>query len=136
MRTQNPANMIGTTNFTDSNGVTWIVGTGAREIKGGNKKTAKGMAKLMSQKEVALGIFANLESHEKAKTMSKEVTTDATTQETDMKVAESYFNQMKQGFEKRNVQGLFFIKGKTIRKHPFTKKKMYVAVSAASTLAI
>ena len=42
---------------------------------------------------------------------------------------------MEQGFEKRNVQGLFFIKGKTIRKHPFTKKKMYVAVSAASTLA-
>ena len=52
-----------------------------------------------------------------------------------MKVAESYFKEMKQGFENRNVQGLFFIKGKTIRKHPFTGKKTYVAVSAASTLA-
>jgi len=135
LRTQNLVNMVGTTNFTDSNGVKWIVGTGAREIRGGNKKTAKGMAKAMSTKEVAIGIFSNLESHEQAKIASKEITTDAVTQESDTKVAESYAANMKQGFENRNVQGLFFIKGKTIRKHPFTGKKVYVAVSAASTLS-
>ena len=132
--TKNLANMIGASNFTDSNGHRWIVGAAAREIRGGNKKVKVRQAKLWSSKEVAMALFSDVESHEKAETASKEVVTDAVTEETDTKAVETYNANMRAGFKNRKVAGLLFIKGQTI-KHPFTGKKMYVAVSATSALA-
>ncbi len=134
LKRQNLANMIGGSNFTDSNGVRWIVGAAMSEIRGNNKKSAKGKAKLLSQKEVAMTLFSEIESHELYQSASKENTVDALANKTEMQMVESYAKAMRQSFKDRNVAGVFFIKSKTM-KHPFTGKKIYVAVSATSTLS-
>lgn len=131
---KNLANMIGGSNFTDSNGVRWIVGASMSEIRGNNKKRAKLTAKLLSRKEVAVSLFSEVESEEFYESKSQEITTDPLAEKSEMVAAESYAATMRQSFKNRDVSGIFFIKGKTLR-HPFTKKKVYVAISATSTLS-
>ena len=105
-----------------------------RRVNRGNRNVARAKAKLWSRKEVAMALFSDVESKENAEVASKTRNVDALKGETEQQAVESYSMTQRSSFEKRTVSGIFFIRGKTI-KHPFTGKKVYVAISATSSLS-
>ncbi|MFK0573649.1 hypothetical protein, partial [Endozoicomonas sp.] len=129
---QDAATMIGPSNFTDSQGVRWVIGSAAAEIRGSDSKRAKQKADLLAMKETAISLYSDVSSRQTYDSIVQEIFAgDVMNNETEAVVVESFSSVMRQAFSDRTVQGVSKVYSREI-KHPITGKRTYVSVYAVS----
>lgn len=134
----NLPSMLGSSLFKDSTGNLWAMGIGASEIRGNNIDPVIGKARIQAQQQVAVGLFANINTKAEYERIVRESVKDASTGSTEAMAVESFASSMSQEFKNRTISGAGEVFGYRI-KHPVSEKEIYVsvyAVSAASTEAV
>ncbi len=131
--TQDLSTMTGPRQFIDRDGVRWYIGAYSTLLEGSAsaKRSARGRADLFAMKELAVSLYADLETHKQAEIASQ--TRNAGLGGNDVtNVAESFAETTRQAIENRQIQGASKLTGKEIL-HPVSGQKMYVSVYAISS---
>ena len=131
-RGQDLSTMVGSRQFIDDQGSRWYVGAYGSLLDGSSsaKRAAKGRADLYAKKELAVALFADLETQKQAQTALQ--TRNAGLGEKDhTAVAESFAESTRQSIENRQISGASKILSKTVR-HPVSGHKLYVSLYAIS----
>lgn len=130
---QDLSTMTGPRQFIDKDGVRWYIGAYSTLYDGSAsaKRAARGRADLFAMKELAVSLYADLETHKQAEIASQ--TRNAGLGGKDVtNVAESFAQTTRQAIENRQIQGASKLAGKEIL-HPVSGQKMYVSVYAISS---
>ncbi|CAK3142848.1 hypothetical protein EDB60_110144 [Vibrio crassostreae] len=134
----NLPSMIGSSLFKDSTGNLWVIGVGASEVRGNNIDPIVGKARIQAQQQVAVGLFANINTKAEYDRIVRETVKDAKSGTTESVGVESFASTMTQEFQNRTITGVGEVYGYRM-KHPISDKEIFIsvyAVSAASTEAI
>lgn len=135
LRSQEAATLVGPRQYVDQNGSRWFIGAYAMPVEGSSSliRKNKGIADVFAQKEAAMALYADLETHKQANIAMQ-------TRSGDLKgkdhtaIATSFAETTRQSLEKRQVNGASKLLSKTII-HPISQQKVYVVaygVSASS----
>lgn len=131
IRSQNWATATGGRRFRDNNGTIHFIGIAASPVgkTSSSEKKARGVSELNAKKEVAMGIFADVESYKKAEQMME--TKSAGNKDTSA-AEESYTEELQQKIENRQIHGLQQLYGGKLI-HPISQQKIYVTIYEASS---
>jgi len=126
---------IGSRRFRDPEGLVWILGIAADEIRGGgtlNETKAQEMALQLSRMETAMAVFADVEVTRQAEqvTQTFQKGDDATTERT--QAAQAVGNYMREAIKDRQVPGSSVLKNQTCT-HPISGRKLAVTISGVSS---
>ncbi|PVZ70653.1 hypothetical protein [Pelagibaculum spongiae] len=132
-KTQDLSTMVGSRQFRDKDGVRWFIGAYGTLLEGSSsaKRKAKGIADIMARKEVAVSLFADLETHKQATIAMQTRGTelggkDSTT------VASSFAEKTRQSIENRQISGMSKLLSRKV-KHPVSGQNLYVVLYAISS---
>lgn len=134
----NLPSMIGSSLFKDSTGNLWVMGVGASEIRGNNIDPVIGKARIQALQQVAVGLFANINTEVEYDRIVRETLKDAATGSTESVAVESFAAKMSQEFSNRQIAGAGEVYSYRM-KHPVSGKELFIsvyAVSAASAEAM
>ena len=131
VKDNNWATSTGGRRFRDDKGNVHFVGIAAS--KAGKSSTsckkAKGVAEQFAKKEVAMAIFADVESHKTAEAMMQ--TRSGGNDKDSSIAAESFSSEVSQRIKDRKLRGLQKIYGKYVT-HPISQHTIYVAIYSMS----
>jgi len=132
LNTQDWATMTGGRRFRDEHGDGWFIGVDARPIgsSASSERQARGLAEMGAKKEVAMSLFADMESQKLAETVLVE-RTNKQGQDTSEAMG-SYAASLRSSIKNRSISGLQKLYGKKVV-HPISGQKMVVAVYGMSS---
>jgi len=126
------ATSTGGRRFRDNKGNVHFVGIAASKAgkSSTSRKKARGMSEQFAKKEVAMAVFADVESNKTAKAMMQERSGGA---DKDVSVAaESFASTLQQKIENRKLRGLQKVFGKFFL-HPISQQEIYVSIYSMSS---
>jgi hypothetical protein len=128
VKSQNWATITGGRRFKDDKGNGWFIGVDARALgkTSVSKSKARGVAEMGAKKEVAMALFADMESSKISETMMVE-NTDGSSEAFD-----SMTKKIQANIRNRSISGLQKIYGRKVV-HPISGQKIYVAVYGISS---
>ena len=127
----------GVRKFFDDKGNFWLISIGSSPLKGKSSKatrTAKGLAQLSAQKQIAFVLFSEASSKRSAKEKLQEVTT-GNVGETENQSVTSFAETISQKVEDLDIQGMSQLKGKKYT-HPISGQEMFVSIYGISSKAV
>jgi len=129
---QDWATIIGGRRFRDEHGDGWFIGVDARPVgsSSSSERQARGLAEMGAKKEVAMSLFADMESKKTAETVMIE-STNAQGQDTSQALG-SYSASLRSSIKNRSISGLQKLSGRKVT-HPISGHKIYVAVYGMSS---
>lgn len=132
LNNQNWATMTGSRRFRDERGDGWFIGVDARPIgsSSSSERQARGLAEMSAKKEVAMSLFADMESKKRAETVMIE-RTDAQRQDASQALG-SYAASLRSSIQNRSISGLQKLYAKKVT-HPISGQKIYIAVYGMSS---
>ena len=138
---QELATMVGPRMYVDKDGERWFIGVYAMPYEGASslKRKNKGIAELFAKKEVAMALYADIETQKKAEVAMETRNGDLGGKD-HTEIATSFEESTRSAIENRQINGLSKLFSKTIM-HPISKQKIYVvgfgisASSAANALS-
>lgn len=132
LNNQNWATMTGSRRFRDERGDGWFIGVDARPIgsSSSSERQARGLAEMSAKKEVAMSLFADMESKKRAETVMID-RTDAQGQDASQALG-SYAASLRSSIQNRSISGLQKLYAKKVT-HPISGQKIYIAVYGMSS---
>jgi len=131
IKDNNWATSTGGRRFRDDKGNVHFVGISASQAgkSSTSRKKARGIAEANAKKEVAMAIFADVQSQKTAEEMME--TRSGGVDKDSSEAASSYAETLQQGIKNRQLHGLQKIYGKFVT-HPISQHKIYVAIYSMS----
>jgi len=128
VKSQNWATITGGRRFKDDKGNGWFIGVDARALgkTSVSKSKARGVAEMGAKKEVAMALFADMESSKVTESMMVE-NADGSSEAFD-----SMSKKIQANIRNRSISGLQKIYGRKVV-HPISGQKIYVAVYGISS---
>lgn len=132
LNNQNWATMTGSRRFRDERGDGWFIGVDARPIgsSSSSERQARGLAEMSAKKEVAMSLFADMESKKRAETVMID-RTNAQGQDASQALG-SYAASLRSSIQNRSISGLQKLYAKKVT-HPISGQKIYIAVYGMSS---
>jgi len=134
IKSQNWVTATGGRRFRDNNGTVHFIGIAASPVgkSSSSEKKARGVSEMNAKKEVAMAIFADVESYKMAEQMMETRSTGITDNSV---AAESFTRGLQQKIENRQIHGLQQLYGKKLI-HPISQQKIYVTVYGVSSESV
>lgn len=128
---QNWSSSTGGRRFRDNTGNVYFIGIGTSAIgsSSSSRRRAMGVAEMMAKKEVAMSIFADVDSHKNASQLM-EVRSGGASKDSSH-AAETFASELQQSIENRQIHGLQELYGKELV-HPISNQKIYVSIYGIS----
>jgi len=132
LNTQDWSTITGGRRFRDEHGDGWFIGVDARPLgsSASSERQARGLAEMGAKKEVAMSLFADMESKKLAETVLEERTNKQGQDSSE--AMGSYAASLRSSINNRSISGLQKLYGKKVV-HPISGQKMYVAVYGMSS---
>ncbi|MDC5839397.1 hypothetical protein [Vibrio europaeus] len=142
LKAQEASTMVGPRQFVDNEGERWFIGAYAMPVAGPSSLVRKNrkLAESMAQKEMAVAVFADIETQKQAAIAMQTRSTELGKKDS-TEVATSFSEATRQSVQNRTINGMSKLFSTTIV-HPISQQEMYVvaygvsASSASEALAI